>query len=52
MLHSEVCSSPALTVTASTNCSLQECVPITSAKLVFLMSLSTVLCKSDGHETS
>lgn len=43
--------SPALTVTASTNCSLQECVPITSAKLVFLMSLSTVLCQTEAQHT-
>lgn len=33
---------PALTVIASKNCSLHEWVPITKAKFVFLMSLSTV----------
>lgn len=44
--------SPALTVTASTNCSLQECVPITSAKLVFLMSLSTVLYQTQAQTLS
>lgn len=36
--------SPALTVMASKNWSLQECVPTTKARFVFLMSLSTVLC--------
>lgn len=35
--------SPALTVMASMNCSLQLFVPTTSARLVFLISLSTVL---------
>lgn len=34
---------PELTVMASTNCSLQLLVPITSARLVFFSSLSTVL---------
>ena len=33
---------PALTVTALTNCSLQLLLPTTRARLVFLMSLSTV----------
>lgn len=37
-------SIPALTVMASMNWSLQEFVPTTSARLVFLISLSTVLC--------
>lgn len=37
-------SSPALTVMASINWSLQECVPTTKARFVFLISLSTVLC--------
>lgn len=36
--------SPALTVMASMNWSLQECVPTTKARFVFLISLSTVLC--------
>lgn len=36
--------SPALTVTALTNCSLQLLLPTTRARLVFLISLSTVLC--------
>lgn len=36
--------SPALTVMASINWSLQECVPTTKARFVFLISLSTVLC--------
>lgn len=36
-------SIPALTVTALTNCSLQLLLPTTRARLVFLMSLSTVL---------
>ena len=38
-------NSPALTVTALTNCSLQLLLPTTRARLVFLISLSTVLCK-------
>lgn len=37
--------SPALTVTALTNCSLQLLLPTTRARLVFLISLSTVLCR-------
>lgn len=37
--------SPALTVIASMNCSLQLLVPTTRARFVFLMSLSTVLWK-------
>ncbi len=41
--RSKVWDGPALTVTASTNCSRQEWVPINSARLVFLISLSTVL---------
>lgn len=36
--------SPALTVTALTNCSLQLLLPTTRARFVFLISLSTVLC--------
>ena len=41
--------SPALTVTALTNCSLQLLLPTTSARFVFLISLSTVLCRdTDG----
>lgn len=35
--------SPALTVIASINCSLQLFVPTTRARFVFLISLSTVL---------
>lgn len=40
---------PELTVMASTNCSLQLFVPISTARLVFLMSLSTVLWNTAGH---
>lgn len=39
--------SPALTVTALTNCSLQLLLPTTSARLVFLINLSTVLCRQE-----
>ena len=39
---------PALTVIASKNCSLHEWVPITKAKFVFLMSLSTVFWGREG----
>lgn len=38
-------NSPALTVTALTNCSLQLLLPTTRARFVFLISLSTVLCR-------
>lgn len=42
--------SPALTVMASINWSLQECVPTTKARFVFLISLSTVLCCGNKDE--
>lgn len=44
--------SPALTVTALTNCSLQLLLPTTRARFVFLISLSTVLCRdTDGKDS-
>lgn len=42
--HHDDLDSPALTVTALTNCSLQLLLPTTRARFVFLISLSTVLC--------
>lgn len=45
-------ASPALTVTALTNCSLQLLLPTTSARLVFLISLSTVLCRDEHGRTN
>lgn len=43
---------PALTVMASINWSLQEFVPTTRARLVFLISLSTVLCMTQQQNTN
>lgn len=50
---SRLTDSPALTVMASMNWSLQLLVPTSRARLVFLISLSTVFCQEEwGRRTS